>query len=75
MYYVDIPKVRGKMAEHGYTVTSLAKKLGINRNTLAFYLCNPSKIPQEKLSLMATLLCDDSTEAASIFFATDFRKT
>ena len=45
MAFVDVPKVRGKMAEKGYTITSLADILGINRNTLSLYLENPDKIP------------------------------
>ena len=44
MVCVDVPRVRGKMAEKGYTITSLAGMLGINRNTLAVYLETPEKM-------------------------------
>ena len=58
MYSVDTPKIRGKMSERGYTITSLAKQIGINRNTLSSYLEAPENIPYGKLSIMAELLCD-----------------
>lgn len=72
---VDIPKVRGKMAERGYTVTSMSDHLGINRNTLATYLEKPSKMPYQVISNMADALCDTADEAAAIFFAPNLRKT
>lgn len=68
MYSVDTPKIRGKMSERGYTITSLAKQIGINRNTLSSYLEAPENIPYGKLSIMAELLCDTPDEASSIFF-------
>lgn len=66
--YVNVSKVRGKMAEHGYTITSFAKKLGISRNTLSIYLREPEKIPYNVVSAMANILCDSAEEAGSIFF-------
>ena len=73
MAHIDVCKVKGKMAERGYTNSSLAKKLGINRNTLASYLDNPEKTPYNVVSRMAELLCDSAEEAISIFFAHDLR--
>lgn len=75
MYYVDTPKVRGKIYEKGYTITSLAKALGINRNTLSTYLESPESIPYGKLSKMAELLCDTPCEASAIFFSRNLRDT
>lgn len=75
MIYVDIPKVRGKMAERGFTITSLAKELGINRNTLSDYIEDPKKMPYTIISAMANMLCNTHEEAASIFFAEDLRAT
>lgn len=72
---VDIPRVRGKMAERGYTIASMASHLGINRNTLATYLEKPNKMPYKVISNMADALCDTADEAAAIFFAPDLRKT
>ena len=66
---VNIPKVRGKMAERGYTITSLSNHLGINRNTLTAYLENPNRMPYSVISDMASTLCDTQEEATSIFFA------
>ncbi len=73
MYFVNVPKIRGKMGEKGYTITSLAVKIGVSRNTLAGYLENPNSIPYCKLAKMAELLCDNSIESAHIFFAPNLR--
>lgn len=70
---IDVPKVRGKMAEKGYTISSFAKQLDISRNTLSTYLDTPGKIPYSVLSDMAGILCDTSDEACQIFFAQDLR--
>lgn len=74
MARVDVPKVKGKMAEKGYKINSLADALDIDRNTLSSYLKNPEKMPYVIVSRMAGLLCDTPEEASSIFFATDLRK-
>lgn len=75
MVSIDVAKVKGKMGERGYTITSLSKRLGINRNTLSAYFDNPQKTPYHVLSSMAELLCDNAEEAKSIFFASNLRKT
>ena len=66
--HIDVLKVRGKMAERGFTITSLAERLGINRNTLSSYLETPGKTPYSVVSSMAAALCDTAEEASSIFF-------
>ena len=73
MVYVDIPKVKGKMAERSFTITSMSKELGISRNTLSSYFDDPNKMPYSIISAMAELLCDSPEEASSIFFARDLR--
>lgn len=75
MVHIDVRKVKGKMAERGFTITSLAEKLGINRNTLSSYLETPEKTPYSVVSDMAAALCDTTEEASSIFFAHDLRIT
>lgn len=72
---INVPKVRGKMAERGYTLTSLSNRLGINRNTLALYFETPEKTPYGVISDMALTLCETTDEAISIFFAPDLRDT
>lgn len=67
--HVDIRRVRGKMAERGYNITSLSNQLGINRNTLSVYLSNPEKMPYGVITGLADALCEDECEARSIFFA------
>lgn len=69
MYTVNISKVKGKMAEKNYTITGLAEKLNLDRNTLSKYLTNPGKMPYNVVAIMADLLCDTRYEAEQIFFA------
>lgn len=69
MHTVNIPKVKGKMAERGYNNTSFAKALNISRNTLSHYMEDPDSIPYGVLHRMASLLCDDESEVVRIFFA------
>ena len=45
MVRIDVPKVRGKMAERGFNITSMAMRLGVSRNTLSGYLETPEKMP------------------------------
>lgn len=70
---MDIQKLRGKMAEKNYNLTSFAQALNISRNTLASYFLQPGKIPYEIIKKMAELLCDNTDEAMHIFFADYFR--
>ncbi len=71
MYQVNIRKVRGKMVEKGYNITTLAQSLQVNRNTLSSYFDNPATIPYGKLSKMADLLCDTASEFMDLFFTTE----
>lgn len=73
MISVNVPKLRGKIAERGLDMTSLSGKLGISRNTLALYLKNPGKMPYNIVDDMANILCDNADEAASIFFDANLR--
>lgn len=75
MAFVDVPKDRGKMAEKGFTITSLSERLGISRNTLSLYLETPGKMPYSIVSEMAEILCDTPSDATEIFFAADLRNT
>lgn len=73
MVHVDVPKVRGKMAERGFNITSVSEKLGISRNTFSAYLETPGKMPYSVISDLAAILCDTTEEAKNIFFADDLR--
>lgn len=74
-YQIDIPKVRGKMAEKGYGIESLATELKVTRTTMASYLKTPEKVPYRVIAKMATILCDSDEEARNIFFAPCLRDT
>lgn len=69
MYEINVPKLRGKMTEKNYTISSLANTLGIDRNTLAKYLSIPSKMPYDVMVKIAECVCDGKQEAMDIFFA------
>lgn len=73
MIRVDVPKLRGKMAEKGFTITSISDEIGVNRNTFSGYLEHPEKMTYSVIAALAELLCDSYEEACKIFFAQDFR--
>ena len=75
MVFVDVPKLRGKMAERGYNITSISEDIGVNRNTMSSYLENPEKMPYSVVAKLADILFDTRSEAAGIFFADNFRET
>lgn len=71
--YINVSKVRGKMAERGLTISKMAELLEVNRNTYANYLEMPEKMPYRIIARMAEILCDSWEEATTIFFAIDLR--
>lgn len=75
MVFVDVPKLRGKMAERGYNITSISEDVGVNRNTMSSYLENPEKMPYSVVAKLADILCDTRSEVAGIFFADNFCDT
>lgn len=75
MMSINVQKLRGKMAEKGYNITSLSEALGIDRNTLSAYFKAPEKVPYSVLANMAAILFDSTEEATSVLFAMGLRKT
>lgn len=73
MTHVNTAKLLGKMTERGYNKTTLSKELNIDRNTFAAYMNAPEKMPYGIISALAEILCDDTSEAATIFFEDDLR--
>lgn len=73
MIRVDVPKLRGKMAEKGFTITSISERINVNRNTFSGYLEQPEKMPYSVIADLAVILCDNYDEACKIFFALDLR--
>lgn len=71
MIRVDVPKLRGKMAEKGFTITSISERINVNRNTFSGYLEQPEKMPYSVIADLAVILCDNYDEACKIFFALD----
>lgn len=65
---MKVNKLRGKMAENGYTLTTMSDRLSISRATLNNYLKNPNKMPYEIIEKMADLLFDTKEEAFAVFF-------
>ena len=66
MFFINIPKIKGKIAEKGYSMTSFANAIGISRNTLYCYMMEPDRIPYFVMCNMAEILCDRRNEAAKI---------
>lgn len=73
MSKINVCKLRGKMAEKGYTITSMAKALHISRSTMSGYLKKPDKIPYGIILEMADMLCENTDEAKEIFFSCNLR--
>lgn len=69
MYYVNIPKLIGRIAEEGYNQATFAEAIGVNRNTLRAYLKDYTRIPYDVLSKMAAVLHCGLNDATEIFFA------
>lgn len=67
MFQASASKIRGKMAENGYTITSLAQKMHISRSTMSKYLSFPGKMPVEKFMEMANILFNEIGELTDIF--------
>ena len=67
MFQASESKIRGKMAENGYTITSLAHKMHISRATMSKYLSFPGKMPVEKFMEMTSILFNESGELTDIF--------
>ena len=70
MYTVNVSRIIANMYGHGFNRTTLSSKLGISRNTLNAYLSTPEKMPYLIISKMASMICDNSSEAMDIFFET-----
>ena len=73
MFCVNVPKLRGKIAEKGYNLTSFAKEIDVTRETVRAYLYHPERIPYHKIDAMASVLCDSHEEATVIFFDQNLR--
>lgn len=70
---INVAKLKGKMAEKGYTITSMSSALKIDRNTLSTYLKAPGKMPYSVVSRMTEILCCSEEEAKNIFFTSYLR--
>lgn len=68
MFQINIGRVKGKIAEKGYNIGTLASVLGVDRNTVAKYMKNPEEMKYRTIVQLAECLCDDYDEAISIFF-------
>ena len=71
---MNIPKLRGKMAEKGFNITTLSREIGVNRNTLSEYFDHPDRVPYKVIVKLSKLLCDNKDEVVAIFFANNLRK-
>lgn len=65
---MNIPKLRGKMVEMGYSVEALATELGIYKSTLYRKLDNGEKFTVGEAQKIRTALNLTNEEANAIFF-------
>lgn len=72
---VNANKLRGKIAEKGYTISSLARDMNVARNTMSMYIKDPRAMQLGQIIRLAELLCESSEEARAIFLAQDLRET
>lgn len=70
---INVCKLKGKMTEKGYTITSMSEALHISRSTMSGYLKKPDKIPYGIILEMANMLCESADEAKEIFFSCNLR--
>lgn len=66
---MNIPKLRGKMVELGYSVESLATELGIYKSTLYRKLDNGEKFTIGEAQEIRKALNLTDEEATAIFFS------
>ena len=67
---VNIAKLRGKMAEKGYTINKLAKEIGMNKATLyRKFAAEGDTFTIGEAGAIAETLALGATEAQEIFFA------
>lgn len=66
---MNIPKLRGKMVEMGFSVESLAAEMGIDKSTLYRKLDNGEKFTVGEAQKIKNALDLTNDEANAIFFA------
>lgn len=66
---MNIPKLRGKMVENGYTVEALSEVLDIDRTTLYRKLNDGEKFTIGEAQIINTVLNLTKDEAHEIFFS------
>lgn len=61
-------KLLGKIKENGFTLESLAKKIGINVSTLSKKINNKSEFHQKEIKIICKVLDIDLKEIEKYFF-------
>ena len=70
-YLIDTQKLQGKMREHGYTINTLAKEMGISNTGLFNKIHNIQEFVVSEIQLISKLLHLTKAEIHAIFFAKD----
>lgn len=65
---MNIPKLKGKMVEEGYSVDTLATEIGIDRSTLYRKLESVEKFTIREAQKIKEVLHLTNNEASAIFF-------
>lgn len=71
----DYSLLQNKIKEEGYSQTSLAKELGMARNSMNLKLNNKAHFTQSEIIKLSYLLGIDGDEIGEYFFSQIVRKT
>ena len=63
----DTNKLKGKIVENGFTITSLAKKIKTSKTTLSQKVNNKIKFSQTDMRTLSKVLCLTGDEIKDIF--------
>ena len=66
---VNINKLKGKIIEKGYNVTTLAKEMGMDKGTFYRKLNNDGDFSIKEADKIIDILCLDLDEIRAIFFS------
>lgn len=65
----DRNKFKGKVVAAGYTLSEIAKRIGINPATLDRKMSGKSDFSRAEIQSLRALLCMSATDVDEIFFA------
>jgi len=68
MYVYDMSRLRGRMAEKGYTIKALAEKIGVHPNTVSNKLYSLQYFRTDEIDAICRLLAIPKSDIPTYFF-------